>query len=115
LESQGFVDLSSAAAHYWGRASLLVSEHPYCAVTDAVGNFSLADVPPGRYEVVGRLPNWHIAKGDFDPETMMLSRLYFGPPVEACAWVSIETGCETLTELTANTTQFTPAVGRARP
>lgn len=41
--------------HLWMRAWIYVSEHPYVAVTDATGRFTLADVPPGRYT----LRAWH--------------------------------------------------------
>jgi plastocyanin len=35
--------------HPWMSAHIFVTEHPYYAVTDANGNFSLESVPPGRY------------------------------------------------------------------
>jgi hypothetical protein len=38
-------------AHPWMKAWLVVQEHPYYAVTDEGGTFSLADVPPGTYEL----------------------------------------------------------------
>ena len=31
---------------------VLVSDHPYYAVTDKNGNFSIDNIPPGTYEVV---------------------------------------------------------------
>lgn len=38
--------------HPWMKAWILVSDHPYFAVTDASGNFTISDVPAGTYEVV---------------------------------------------------------------
>jgi plastocyanin len=38
-------------AHSWMKAWLVVHEHPYYAVTDASGNFTLANVPPGDYDL----------------------------------------------------------------
>lgn len=38
-------------AHEWMHGWLQIVEHPYYAVTDASGAFSLAEVPPGKYTV----------------------------------------------------------------
>ena len=38
--------------HPWMKTWVLVSDHPYYAVTDANGNFSIENIPPGTYEVV---------------------------------------------------------------
>jgi plastocyanin len=46
-------------AHDWMKGYLYVLEHPYSGVTDANGNFSLRDIPPGEYEV----EVWHEAFG----------------------------------------------------
>ena len=34
------------------RSWVLVSDHPYFAVTDKSGNFTIKDIPAGTYEVV---------------------------------------------------------------
>jgi plastocyanin len=41
--------------HRWESAWIFVSSHPYAAVTDAQGQFTLNDVPPGAYQ----LKAWH--------------------------------------------------------
>lgn len=41
--------------HLWERAWIFVAEHPYTAVTDASGHFTIDDLPPGRYDVRA----WH--------------------------------------------------------
>jgi plastocyanin len=41
-------------------ASILVLDHPYFAVPRLDGSFSLADVPPGKYTIVG----WHERVGE---------------------------------------------------
>ena len=38
--------------HPWMKTRVLVSDHPYFAVTDAKGNFSIEGIPAGTYEVV---------------------------------------------------------------
>ncbi|MBI3393196.1 MAG: hypothetical protein HY039_08410 [Nitrospirae bacterium] len=45
--------------HPWEEATLLVFDHPYAAVTDREGKFSLPDVPPGKYT----LKWWHEGLG----------------------------------------------------
>jgi hypothetical protein len=46
--------------HGWMHAVLVVSGHPYYALTDAHGAFKLADVPAGKY----RLKLWHETLGE---------------------------------------------------
>ena len=41
--------------HPWMSAYVVVSEHPYYAVTDAYGEYLISDVPAGKY----RLKVWH--------------------------------------------------------
>lgn len=41
--------------HGWMKASVVVAEHPYYAITADAGAFQLRDVPPGTYE----LEVWH--------------------------------------------------------
>ena len=46
-------------AHPWMKAYWLSMEHPYFAVTDAAGGFSIGDLPAGDYEV----EVWHETLG----------------------------------------------------
>ncbi len=41
-------------------ASILVLDHPYFTIPDLDGNFTLSNVPPGRYTIVG----WHERIGE---------------------------------------------------
>ena len=34
------------------KAWVLVQDHPYFAVTDEKGNFTIENIPPGTYEVI---------------------------------------------------------------
>ena len=45
--------------HLWMGAYIVVTEHPYHAVTDIYGEYRISDVPPGNY----RLEVWHETLG----------------------------------------------------
>ena len=90
LNRPGVVELTSGAGDYWLRAYVLVSETPYCAVTDRQGAFCLAAVPAGEYEVECWLPNWDVARRERDPETGVVTRLDFGPPHRATRPARVE-------------------------
>jgi len=45
--------------HPWMSGYIVVTEHPYHAVTDLYGEYQIADVPPGTY----RLKVWHESLG----------------------------------------------------
>lgn len=51
----GLVNLRCNGGHVWMNAEMFVIPHPYYAVTDESGKFSLTEVPPGEYELVA----WH--------------------------------------------------------
>lgn len=51
-------------AHDWMLGWVHVYEHPYFAVTDENGAFTIADVPPGKY----KLRAWHEALGTVEKE-----------------------------------------------
>jgi len=46
--------------HRWMRAYLFVMEHPFFAVTDAQGRFTIKNLPPGEYT----LATWHESLGE---------------------------------------------------
>jgi hypothetical protein len=82
LHQTGQVELSSAAGHFWMRGYLFVDDHPYYTRTDARGRFRLEQVPPGKYELVCWLPDWHEAAHELDGDTSLVCRLTFRAPVE---------------------------------
>jgi hypothetical protein len=82
LMERGVVELTSAAGYYWMRAYIFVDDHPYYTRTDNEGRFSLDKVPPGKYEVVCWMPNWMKARHERDPESGLITRLFFRLPVE---------------------------------
>src|ERR1700722_3124727 len=56
----GRVDMKCNAGHVWMNAEALVVAHPYYAITDAHGNFTLANVPPGNYQVEAWHEGWKV-------------------------------------------------------
>jgi len=69
-----------------------VDEHPYYTITAADGSFALADVPAGTYQLVCWLPNWHTGGRDLDPESGIIIRQCFRPPVEVKQTITVEKG-----------------------
>jgi hypothetical protein len=55
LKKVGLIEVRCDAGHPWTSAYLHVVAHPYYAVTDERGAFSMTEVPPGTY----RLRLWH--------------------------------------------------------
>jgi hypothetical protein len=39
----------SCSIHPWMRSYLIITDHPYVAASDESGNFSIPDLPPGKY------------------------------------------------------------------
>lgn len=57
-------------AHQWMLSYLYVADHPYITVTDANGNFSIKDIPPGTY----KLKVWHEALGTQEKSITITSK-----------------------------------------
>jgi hypothetical protein len=81
LKEKGIVELTSAAGYFWMRAYVFVDDHPYYARADSEGRFVLSQVPADRYEVVCWMPSWVKAHHERDPESGVVSRLFFQPAV----------------------------------
>ena len=56
----GHVLVDCDVLHTWMRAHIIVTDHPYTAVTDAAGRFSIRQIPQGKYTL--RL--WHERLGE---------------------------------------------------
>jgi hypothetical protein len=95
LTKPGLVELTSGAAKYWHRAYLWVGDHPYFALTDAGGKFSLPQVPAGHYRLVCWHPNGKIAAKDRDPNTGMVMRYHFAEPIQIGQPVEVKSGANT--------------------
>jgi hypothetical protein len=90
LDDAGLVELSSGCGYFWMRGHLFVADHPYYTHSDAEGRFELPQVPPGCYELVCWLPDWHEAFRELDAETALICRLTFRPPVETTQSVRVD-------------------------
>jgi hypothetical protein len=92
LDKRGLVELSSGAFFFWMRGYVFVDDHPYYARTDARGSFELGKIPAGSYELVCWLPNWRVARKSRDPETGLIVRVEFEPPLLQTRKVLISPG-----------------------
>lgn len=63
LKRPGIIKLRCDAGHTWMNAYIHVFDHPYFAVTDGKGRFTIKDVPAGQYT----LEYWHEPLGDKQP------------------------------------------------
>jgi hypothetical protein len=82
FDRPGRVELTSPANVYWAIADLFVCEHPYYTRTDDHGNFRFESVPPGKYEVVCRVPGWTMTHTERDPETGAVFRAEYSHAIE---------------------------------
>lgn len=55
VKRKGLMKIGCDAGHTWMNGYIAVFDHPYFAVTDAEGAFSIPDLPPGKY----KLAFWH--------------------------------------------------------
>jgi hypothetical protein len=92
LDQTGLIELFSGTGFFWMHAHLFVAEQPYFARTDDQGRFRLEQVPSGRYEVVCWMPSWVVARKVREPESGLVNRLVFAPPVEQVTSVDVRPG-----------------------
>lgn len=90
LTERGVVELTSAAGYFWMRSYLFVDDHPYYTRTDSEGRFTLDQVPPGKYEVVCWMPSWLEDRHERDPESGLITRLFFRQAVTLVQKVELE-------------------------
>lgn len=108
LDHVGRVELRSGVGHYWMRAHLFVTEHPYFVRTDAQGNFTLSGVPAGTYEIICWMPNWNVIRREKDWETALVSDVDFAEPVTLTQSVTVTPGRDTTVSFPVSPDQFRP-------
>lgn len=86
--------------HAWMKAWLIISDHPYVAITDADGNFELKNVPAGEW----KFKFWHERPGYLQNVKQGDSAV----PMQKGVWTLKVDGSKTLDlgELTAAAEQF---------
>lgn len=62
MRRAGVAELACDAGHAWMSASIHVARHPYYAITDAKGSFTLTGVPPGKYVVKAWHEGWSVVR-----------------------------------------------------
>ena len=65
IKKPGVVDVQ-CDAHTHMRAWIVVRDNPYFAVTDESGQFTIMEIPPGRYKVVAWHEGWVVTGKDKD-------------------------------------------------
>lgn len=55
--------------HDWMNAYIIIVDHPYFAISDKDGKYTIAEVPPGRYKIQA----WHEALGVMEKEVTVKS------------------------------------------
>jgi hypothetical protein len=106
LDHAGLVELASASGCYWMRGYLFVDDHPYYTRTDAHGCFCLEQVPPGDYQLVCWLPNWHIVRQDRDAESSLVARIFLAAPVETVKTIAVTTATTSAANFTIRAGAF---------
>lgn len=53
--------------HSWMGGYWVVADSPYTVISDADGNFSISDIPPGKYT----LKIWHEKLGESEQEVVV--------------------------------------------
>jgi hypothetical protein len=84
MNRAGLVDLRCNAGHVWMNAEVMVVKHPYYAVTDDEGNFTLTDVPAGEYEIEAWHEGWKVVGQNAMYDVMTQARVQrpvFSEPV----------------------------------
>ncbi len=96
FKSPGLVLATCDAGHAWMSAYIVVARHPYYTLSDANGEFTLDDVPPGSY----RLRMWHegVSVIETELEHGKPKKYHFEQPYEITKEVIVAPGGEVRVE-----------------
>lgn len=93
LEDVGLYDISCDAGHSWMSSYVYVSDHPYVVISDAEGNFSIDEIPPGEYLVKLWHAGWEV-KSEIKDSNGTVSGYKYATPFTSEKTVKIEAGQE---------------------
>ncbi len=87
FKKPGLYSATCDAGHPWMNAYIMVTGHPYYALTDVNGNFILENVPPGTY----KLKMWHegVAVVKTEMENGKPKAYHYEPPYEEVKEVTV--------------------------
>lgn len=87
FKKPGLVVTTCDAGHPWMSNYIMVAPHPYYAVTDSSGKFTLTDIPPGTYT----LTMWHegVWTEKIEKEGEKPVKYYYEPPYEMSQPVTV--------------------------
>lgn len=106
FDQPGRVELTNGAGYYWQSADLFICEHPYYTITNTDGSFHLPQVPSGKYELIAWVRDWHIGHTERDPETGLILRQSYRPPVEKHQRITITPGKESASDFSFQKSDF---------
>ena len=89
LPNCGRVELSSGSGLYWVRGDLFVADHPYFAITDADGRFTLDRIPAGPVKLAVWHSGWESARMERDPDSTIITRMVYSPAIERVTDVNV--------------------------
>jgi plastocyanin len=89
LTKPGIISLSCEAGHPWMSGYVFVAEHPYVVVTNADGEFTIPNVPPGTY----RLKLWHEGV-TLKQNIKSLQRYEYEPPYEMTQEIVVQAAAD---------------------
>jgi hypothetical protein len=92
FEDEGLLEVRSGLGFFWMRGHVLVSKHPYVALTGPDGTFSIPQVPEGEYQLVVSHPSWVVAQVGRNVDNLRPCEVEFGPWLRSTAAVRVEAG-----------------------
>jgi len=90
MRKAGIVRIRCDAGHGWMSAYVFVVDHPYYALTDENGQFTLTDVPPGSYTIKMWHEHWEVEQKT--EKDGLVTGYEFEDPIEQAKNVEVPSG-----------------------